>query len=271
MNIAPKDPQGSAWSRTPRTTGSTNASNLAHEGVIDAEKISRRLAIQALKDYNRKNLPMISPRGAKASPRGGGASPRGGGAITPRATPRPHLYKQAQRTPMSTYQKACKDLGFKPRSEAAMAEMGIYVHGAFSGNVLAKGGEGLDPNKPKEEKVYGGTLSARGRGLHGADWDNTQGDHHVLGYDKNHETKKQIQALRAKVQLEHEKRLTTASELRDRRALEAKRSKRAPAVPGMISPRAMRLAGQEAARLTAAARVAGDWFADEYSFVEAKR
>ena len=54
---------------------------------------------------------------------------------------------------MSTYQKACKDLGFKPRSEAAMAEMGIYVHGAFSGNVLAKGGEGLDPNKPKEEKV----------------------------------------------------------------------------------------------------------------------
>ena len=39
----------------------------------------------------------------------------------------------------------------------------------------------------------------------------------------------------------------------------------------MISPRAMRLAGQEAARLTAAARVAGDWFADEYSFVEAKR
>ena len=136
---------------------------------------------------------------------------------------------------MSTYQKACKDLGFKPRSEAAMAEMAIYVHGAFSGNVLAKGGEGLDPNKPKEEKVYGGTLSARGRGLHGADWDNTQGDHHVLGYDKNHETKKQIQALRAKVQLEHEKRLTTASELRDRRALEAKRSKRAPAVPGMIS------------------------------------
>ena len=152
-----------------------------------------------------------------------------------------------------------------------MAEMGIYVHGAFSGNVLAKGGEGLDPNKPKEEKVYGGTLSARGRGLHGADWDNTQGDHHVLGYDKNHETKKQIQALRAKVQLEHEKRLTTASDLRDRRALDAKRSKRAPAVPGMISPRAMRLAGQEAARLTAAARVAGDWFVDEYSFVEAKR
>ena len=68
----------------------------------------------------------------------------------------------------------------------------------------------------------------------------------MLGYDKNHETKKQIQALRAKVQLEHEKRLTAASELRDRRSLEAKRSKRAPAVPGMISPRAMRLAGQEA-------------------------
>ena len=152
---------------------------------------------------------MLSPRGAKASPRGGGASPRRRRDAARDAAAAPG--QQAQRTPMSTYQKACKDLGFKPRSEAAMAEMGIYVHGAFSGNVLAKGGEGLDPNKPKEEKVYGGTLSARGRGLHGADWDNTQGDHHVLGYDKNHETKKQIQALRAKVQLEHEKRLTTAS------------------------------------------------------------
>ena len=160
-----------------------------------------------------------------------------------RARRRGRTCEAAQRTPMSTYRKVGP---LQAAERAAMAGMGSTCAAPLSGNVLAKGNEGHHPNKARRRCTAARSPPAA------ASCTAPTGPTHAgrpptcSGTTRTTRRKADPGAPRM-VQPSTRSASPPRSELRDGVALEAvRRQVRAPPSPAPVSPRAMRLAGQEA-------------------------